>query len=373
MAPPPRLRSLPAWRRTGGAAVLLAGLGLATGCGGGHSSVNPAIALADEAQQTSVAATAAGAMASAGVNQLFSGGSFAWRPQPVGHLATDAADPLTVMLKDSGNEPPSPTVGGGTITSASPSFPTTTAGQPQVVRPSSALTYSIDTAGLPAGWYHVALATVGGSPWTIVDETGNTAKFSTGAMDLFVLDTVTADDHAGNWTHVIDSYAIVTAAIPLAGAVTIADGTIRPLSLTGLRHEHRTVARTVSGGVATRTDTVIVDGDFSALPAGTTPPSPGNGPNLSNATPPQLLSIWAMAATTPTGFHNFQWSRTANYTEVYSFAPGAATPGTGSVPFHAETVYVTKDGYTPYGPLTDFTLINAFRMVYDLNRAAQFY
>jgi hypothetical protein len=354
---------------------IAAAVALTTGCGAGHSSVNPALAAADEGQQAAAAAIAAGAIATAGENQLFAGGSVAWLDHPRGDLRGDARDPLDAILRDAGNEPPSPTIGSGVITNASSSFPLTTANLPQVVQSNSQLTYTIDTAGLPANWYHVALTIPGGQQWKIVSENGNTTIFTSGQMDMFISDTVSSDDHAGNWTHAIQSYAIIGSATTacMTGAVTIADGTVRPTTLYGLRHESHTVQRAIANGIVTRTDSVIVDGDFSGMPAGTTPASPGNGPNPANTNPPQIFSLWVQPCTTPTGYHTFLWSRLCNYTEVYSYAAGAATPGPGQVPFHAEDVFITKDTYTPYGPLTDYALINTFRMTYDLGRAAQFY
>jgi hypothetical protein len=177
----------------------------------------------------------------------------------------------------------------------------------------------------------------------------------------------------GNWTEVINSYDIVNQATALSGAVTNDDGTVRPLTLYGLRHESRTVQRALVGGIVTRTDTVQVDGDFSAMPAGTTPPSPGNGPNPANASPPEMLSQWTTPSTTPEGAHTFVWSRLSDYTLVYSYVAGAPTPGVPAVPTHTEILWITTDSNAPDGPLDDITLIDNFHLVYDLTRSAQFF
>lgn len=347
-----------------GAVLLVAGALALGGCGSGSSTsatVTNTLPSAHEAQTASAASSAVGVATDAGLNQLFVGGAIALRtPLRVGPLSDGA--PYDEIMRSVADAPPAPAAPGAAVI--------TTTGYSNPVVVSGQIGYEADTAGLAAGWYHVALTFSASNAFTIRSDEGNMAAVTGGRIDLYVHNQDGSDDGVGGWTRQLDSYVSIADSAPVTVTVTLAGGVVRTSTLTGLRHVGRAIKHTRSGSLVTRADAVTVDGDLSAVPLS---PPVGSGPTmLDRAGANQVFTRWVHAVDITEGGvtarHVFQWDRHCTYTVTYTYLVGALT-WTGSVTGYTENVYVARDG-TAVGPLTDLQLALRFGLLHDLNGSA---
>jgi hypothetical protein len=345
--------------------------GTSPGTGG-----TPAAVGADDAAQSSAASAAVGTATDAGVSQLFAGGTAAKAiidPAPVvawqsSHdvIMHDGPSPLSALVK-SVDTTPSPAISSGMIT-AGPNFGGSGA--------SGSIPYEIDTTGLPANYFHVQLTFDASHTLTLHTENGDTAVINSGELDIYVVGTLVSSNGAGNWDYRIDHYSTMPTANPITVNVTTAAGGSWVTKITGLRHGNREYVRTrtpVTGSLPTitLTESFTVDGNFSGFPTGTTVANPGNGPTLADtAGATHAFTKWVFAAVgSAGGTHTFTWDRYATFGLNYVRTGGTALSVTVNAPF--ENVYITKDGGTPVGPLSQAGLSSQFHITNDLSQSAQ--
>jgi hypothetical protein len=347
-------------RSCAASAIILCTL-LASACGNAnHGGSTELPAGTADTRTASGASAAAGTATDAGLNQLYVGGSIALRELPGHGPVSDGNSGVNEIIRSLNNVRPEPVTGAGMITS-------TTYANPIVV--SGSISYSSDTNGLPANWYHVSLDFSSTSPFTITTDEGDRAAITGGQINLYVLNTDGADDSAGNWSRTVDSYVVIPATSPVTVVVTLTDGTVRTSSLTGERHVNRVINRTVSGTTVSRSDGVTIDGTVAPVPI---TPALANGPGLvdRNGTG-QVFTQWnnAVQIDVAGGInnHTFVWDRYCTYTVSYSYQVGTLV-WSGAISNYVENVYVTLDG-VQVGPLSDLQLYVDYALLHDLNRS----
>jgi hypothetical protein len=167
----------------------------------------------------------------------------------------------------------------------------------------------------------------------------------------------------------------VYSSIPSGNAVTVtialANGASRTATLSGERHASRAITRTkttaVSGTTISRTDNVTIDGDLSAVPVGLT-----SGPTMNDkASNPHLFTKWTHTLSTPTATHTLVWDRFATWTANWTYTSGVTPGWSAAISSMNENIYIQRDGGAVLGPMDDVDLRNRFRILHDLNGAAQ--
>jgi hypothetical protein len=341
------------------ASAIILGALFASSCGkssNGGSSLLPGTT--EEARTASGASAVSGTALDAGLNQLYSGGSIALREQPRGGPVSDGNSGPYEIIRSLNNTRPEPFTGAGMITAATYTNPIVVSGS---------ISYSSDTSGLPANWYHVSLDFSSTSPFTITTDEGDRAAITGGQIDLYVQNIDGADDGVGNWSRTVDSYVSIAAASPITIVVTLTDGTVRTSTLTGERHVNRVINRTVAGSTVSRSDGVTIDGNVAGVPIA---PALTNGPSLNDRNgASHAFTQWnhavQVAAAGGTVNHIFVWNRYCTYTVSYSYQVGTLV-WSGAISNYFENVYVSLDG-TQAGPLSDLQLYVDYRMLHNLN------
>ena len=346
-------------RRCAASAVVLGAL-LVSACGGTNddNGGTPLSAATLDARTASAASAVGGTATDAGLNQLYAGGSIALREPPKHGPVGDGGSGVNEIIRSLTNARPEPFTGAGMITTATYTNPIVVSGS---------ISYSSDTTGLPANWYHIALDFSSTSPFTITTDEGDQAAITGGQIDLYVLNTDGADDGAGNWSRTVDSYVTIPATSPVTIVVTLRDGTVRNASLTGERHVNRGIIRTVTGTTVSRTDAVTIDGNVAPVPI---TPAMVDGPSLldRNGTG-QVFTQWnhavqisgALGPATAT----LVWNRYCTYTVSYSYQVGTVV-WSGAIANYFENIYLTRNG-VQVGPLSDLQVLADYGILHDLN------